>query len=77
MLPAITNKYEGVISSPLQEIQVALDGIILDFVFKIIMGFLFIIQATLADLYNESLFNKQRKKHLLVQKPFEYRTVAI
>lgn len=58
MLPVITNKYESVIFLSLQEIQVPLERIIPDFVFKLIMGFLFITNVTLADLYSKSLVNK-------------------
>lgn len=58
MLPVITNKYESVIFLSLQEIQVPLERIIPDFVFKLVMGFLFITNVTLADLYSKSLVNK-------------------
>lgn len=77
MLPVITNKYEDVICLSLQEIQVPLDRIIFVFVFKLIMDFLFVTKAALADLYSKRLVNKERKKkNLLVQKSFEYRAVA-
>lgn len=50
MLPVITNKYESINFLSLQEIQVPLERIIPDFVFKLIMGFLFMTKVALAKV---------------------------